>query len=371
MHVFGPNELLTDVRDKDLCIGCGACVNLCPYFKNHKGKTVMIFPCNLSQGRCYAYCPKAEVDLSELSLGYCGKPYDGSALGPHQEVRLARAGGKMQPGRFQAGGTVSALMTYAVDSGLIDAAVLTDRDGLVPAAKLVTESREVLTCASSKYTAAPTLAAVNEGVRQGLSGMGVVGTPCQAMALAQMRSNPLQSEDFRDPISLVIGLFCTWALDTRKLISFLSGRVDTQRIKGMDIPPPPAEILVIDLGDEKVEIPLHEVRTLVPKACQICPDMTSEFADVSVGVVEGRPDWNTLILRTQKGEELVDGAVKNGYLVVEAMPEANLDHLRFAAQNKKKRALMKAQEEGLLNNTEEGKRSALRIDPAVVASATA
>jgi len=371
MHVFGPNELLTDVRDRDLCIGCGACVNLCPYFKNHKGKTVMIFPCNLSRGRCYAYCPKSEVDLSELSLGYCGKPYDGSALGHHEGVRLARAGGKMQQGWFQAGGTVSALVTYALESGLIKAAALTDREGLVPTAKLVTEHREVLTCASSKYTAAPTLAAVNEGVRQGWSEMGVVGTPCQLMALAQMRSNPLQSEDFWDPISLVIGLFCTWALDTRKLMTFLSGRVDILRIKGMDIPPPPAEILVIDLGDEKIEIPLHEVRPLVPTACQICPDMTSEFSDVSVGVVEGRSDWNTLILRTQKGLELVEGAVKNGYLVVETMPEANLDHLRFAAQNKKKRALMRAREEGLLNTTEEGKRSVLRIDPSVVASVTA
>ena len=60
MHVFGSSELIEDVLNKDLCIGCGACVELCPYFKNHKGKTAMLFGCTLSQGRCFAFCPKAK-----------------------------------------------------------------------------------------------------------------------------------------------------------------------------------------------------------------------------------------------------------------------------------------------------------------------
>ncbi len=33
MQVFGPNELVEDVLKRDFCVGCGACVNLCPYFK--------------------------------------------------------------------------------------------------------------------------------------------------------------------------------------------------------------------------------------------------------------------------------------------------------------------------------------------------
>ena len=39
MHVFGSSELIEDVLNKDLCIWCGACVELCPYFKNYKGKS--------------------------------------------------------------------------------------------------------------------------------------------------------------------------------------------------------------------------------------------------------------------------------------------------------------------------------------------
>ena len=108
--IFGPNELLEDVHNKDLCIGCGACVDLCPYFKNYKGKTCMLFPCTLSEGRCFAYCPKVEVNLDELSSRFWGRSYDESALGAYNKIVIARAGEDMVKGRFQAGGTVSALM---------------------------------------------------------------------------------------------------------------------------------------------------------------------------------------------------------------------------------------------------------------------
>jgi coenzyme F420 hydrogenase subunit beta len=99
--------------------------------------------------------------------------------------------------------------------------------------------------------------------------------------------------------------------------------------------------------------------------------MTSEWADISVGVLEGRPQWNTLIIRTEKGQELVEKASQEGYLVIEEMPEENLEHLIWAAGNKKKRALTHAKEEGMVNTTEDGKRSILRIDAQILEKITA
>ncbi len=57
-------------------------------------------------------------------------------------------------GSFQAGGTVSALMTVTLTRGRIDPAILTDREALLPVSPIVTGPKEILRCASSKYAAA-------------------------------------------------------------------------------------------------------------------------------------------------------------------------------------------------------------------------
>ena len=92
--------------------------------------------------------------------------------------------------------------------------------------------------------------------------------------------------------------------------------------------------------------------------------MTSEFADVSVGVLEGRPDMNTLIVRTERGEEIVREARRLGYLELAEMPQENLEHLVWAAGNKKKRGVLRCRETGRLN-AEEGK-ACLRLKPDAV-----
>ena len=55
------------------------------------------------------------------------RPYDGARLGFHGSVNISKAGSQVVTGSFQAGGTVSALMSFALKKGYIDAAVLTDK----------------------------------------------------------------------------------------------------------------------------------------------------------------------------------------------------------------------------------------------------
>jgi len=186
------------------------------------------------------------------------------------------------------------------------------------------------------------------------------------MAVAQMRINPMDQDDFHDPIALALGLFCTWSLNYALFEAFISGVADVATISKVDIPPPPAEIMEIYTKSEKIEIPLDKVRALTHETCSYCSDMTAEFADVSVGVLEGRPDMNTIIVRTERGQRLVEEAEKEGYLVLADMPEEGLDHLMWAAANKKKKALLKAKQAGMLNRTEEKERSYLRVNEPVL-----
>jgi coenzyme F420 hydrogenase subunit beta len=364
MKIFGSNELFADVIQKDLCIGCGACVSLCPYFKNHRGATVRLFPCTSETGRCFAYCPKVEVDLDELSNASFGKDYSSEAAGPYLSIHVAKAGKKLGAKDFQAGGAVTALVTAALKTKIADAAILTGGTGIKPVPKIVKTAKQVAESSASKYAATPTLSAFNEAVKKGFKNLAVVGTPCQVLSLAKMRLNPTRIENFIDPTAIVIGLFCTWALDYERLEAFLKDKLDITTIKKFDIPPPPAEVFVVYTHSGKLTFPLSEIRGLVPNSCSYCFDMTAEFADISVGVLEGRPDMNTLIVRTDRGRSLVDMAVEKGYLEIDDMPEANLEHLKTAAANKKKRSLTKSFEESKINN--ESERSYLRVSPKTI-----
>jgi coenzyme F420-reducing hydrogenase beta subunit len=79
-----------------------------------------------------------------------------------------------------------------------------------------------------------------------------------------------------------------------------------------------------------------------------------------VGLLEGTPGWNTLIIRTDTGNDLVDEAVEEGFLTVKEMPEENLEHLKDAAQTKKKRAFAEVHRNSLVNTV--NGRASLRVN---------
>lgn len=339
MEIFGPEELSQRILKQELCTACGACADICPYVNVYKGKIARLFSCDKSQGRCYAHCPKIGVDFNALSMRYYDTPYTQSPLGEYKKIVASRKGPESPDGWFQNGGTVSALIILALKQKIIDGAVLTGRKGMMPEPRIVSDPAQVLECASSKYMASPTVSILNTAAQKGFGQLGIVGTPCQMTAVAQLRTNPLNLENFKDVTALTIGLFCTWAVDTARFAAYLHDKgIDVSTVTSMDIPPPPAETFVLTLTDKTVQFPLADIRDLVPRGCSICPDMTSEWADLSVGALEGKPGWNTLIIRTQKGEALVDQAIKAGVLEVDDFPAKSLENLTTACTNKKKRA---------------------------------
>ena len=80
--------------------------------------------------------------------------------------------------------------------------------------------------------------------------------------------------------------------------------------------------------------------------------MTAEFADISVGVFEGREKLNILITRTRRGEELVQAAISAGFLEAETLGDKDISELAAASMNKKKRALARLALENKINSAE-------------------
>jgi coenzyme F420 hydrogenase subunit beta len=340
MEIKGPQDLENEVIKSGLCTLCGACAGLCPYFRAYRGKVVFMDNCNLSQGRCYAFCPRTPSHLENVNRAVFGVPYPGDSLGTYRRAIMARSTEPSILAKAQYGGVTSALVSLAIKKKIVEAAVLTKKDrDLLSCGALARNKKEVLACAGSNYVASPTLESFNRCGSGSTKSFAVVGVPCQVLALGKMRINPLAQKNNIEKLGLVIGLFCTWALSYKEFQHFLKKDFPSDRIRKMDIPPPPANVFEIDLPEGRKTIPLDRIRPFIRPACTVCLDMTAEFADLSVGAVEGIPGWNTIIIRTARGEELLEQARKSKVIETAELPQANFNHLKEAALLKKRRAL--------------------------------
>lgn len=366
MQVKGSKEIRAGVLDSGLCTGCGACVSLCPYYATHKGRTVMHFSCTREEGRCHAHCPRAEVNLDRISSQIFGEEYSVRPFGSYINIHSARAGDKAGVSGFQTAGTVSALIKFAFEKGYIDSAVLTKNEEGFGVPVVIDNAGDVEKASGSRYSVSPTVKGVNDAINSGRRKIGAVGTPCQTLAVAQLRGNPLKQEGFTDPISLSIGLFCTWALTASDFTVLLKSMGDISTIRRLDIPPPPASFMEIETGNKSYIIPLDDIRKLIPEACSYCHDMTAEFADISVGVFEGKEKQNIAIIRTERGRKIFEEAVNAGYLETEKIPEEAIAPLAAASMNKKKRGLAKLAEADLINS--ESGHTVLRVDKSTLES---
>ena len=340
IQVKGLNELFREVIDRGLCTLCGACAGGCPYMVSYNGRIVILDNCTLSEGQCYKYCPRTYTDMDAISQQIFGVQYSENELGTVKEVLMARATDTDIRKSAQYGGTVTALLSLALAEGLIDSAILTrTSDDKTPSTFLAKSTEEMLQGTGSNYMACPVLQTYNHLPKESNNNLGIVTTPCQAIALAKMKTEPPENRISVDNVKLVIGLFCTWALSPDGFHRFLKENLDLIQVKKFDIPPPPANRFDAYTQSGIISFPLEQIRKFTMPTCTYCLDMTSEFSDISVGAVEGIEGWNTLIIRSDTGAELVETAKAKGELETNNLPLQNISHLKEASLLKKKRAL--------------------------------
>lgn len=332
----GQDWLKKDIIDSGLCSSCGMCVGLCPYIKTAGDMVRVIHPCGLAEGTCYRVCPKASLDLREMDLAVFGREREDQALGVVRGIYFARAGENRAP-KAQYGGVASALAALALKEGIVNGVALAGGDVLSPRPVLARTVDEVNDCAGSRYTAVPTLAVLNRALREGMSGLGLVGRPCQIAAVRRAQAGNLAGDQFSDPkaVGMALGLFCFWSLSP-DFYRFASRRVKGEEVVRMDIP---LEGPVVETNSGIHRWQLDEIRPFINKPCDLCFDSTSEWADISVGSTEYHPSWNTLIVRSDKGRDLVDLALRRGVIETAQYPGERLPLLRRAALNKKMRVL--------------------------------
>lgn len=346
--MFSTFALDTQIIQKDLCTGCGACQGMCPYWGSQDGRTVCFFDCERTEGRCQAFCPRMPYDKEALRAKFFDPADLDEDLGPFKGLFLVRAAEPAVRDGAQHGGTVTALLKLAMSEGLIDAAVLNRMNGFEPEGFLAADEAGLMQARGSSFRIAPTLAVLNKALAADeYKKIAVVGTACKALATYKMLAKPLPERDNNaGNIALVIGLFCGWGLDWDGLKELASKYIEPEQIAHVDIPPSKYHSLVITAKDgRKISVDLDEVNPLVRNACKHCDDMTAEFADISVG--SGRSadgwevdkGWNELIVRSEKGARLLELAREKGVLEFKALPDGAVEKLKRAAAGKRNKAL--------------------------------
>jgi len=347
------------VLEESLCTGCGACVSLCPYQVIYHDRTVQLHQCDLEDGKCYAFCPRTKTDPAALRKLLFDQADLTPEIGAVKGYYFSQSVDPRLRAVAQHGATVTALMELALTEGLIDSAIVSSRDRqFLQNGAVAKDIVEIRNNAKSKFTVSPTVAAFNQLLMQDSGNVGVVATPCQALALAKMRLNrKSENKTEINQLKLVIGLYCGWTLSMEKYIKLLlENNIALESVTGMDIPAG-GNILELYTDGGTKSIPFDAVQGCIREACRYCMDSTAEYADVSVGSARFSGNWsdvrkwNQLIVRTEKGRELVELAVRRGVLEVREAPAENLKELKEAAVNKKKNALKNIiQKSGSRNN---------------------
>jgi len=262
-------------------------------------------------------------------------------FGKYRSAVSARATTTEIRERAQDGGVVTALLYHALEKNEIDGAVLTRRADIEWHADqfVATTKEDILCAAGSVYALSPSVFQLKDAVRENaLENVAYVGLPCQAVAVRKMQLYPFGGRHVGDKVRYVIGIFCSENFPHEGMRGIAEGYGG--------IPLKDVEKIHLSGGKFMVEsetstgVPIKKAARYAQDGDHVCPDLTAEYADISVGSVGSEPGWNTVFIRTRRGEKLFGGAIADGLLEVKDMStvKPGLDLLKKLALAKKKAA---------------------------------
>lgn len=333
-------NLYKKVVKKGLCTCCGTCVGVCPtgaiHFDFDIEEPVLKGSCKPC-GICYATCPGEDIPLLKMEreilgeartqanefLGVSKAFFKGFAKDP--EVRQLGA----------SGGLTTALLLYALDQGMIDGAIVANMSREKPwrAKPILASTRaELIESAKSKYTICPNNMVLRD--TEWMERLAVVGLPCHIHGIRKLQSHNSQSR-IAEKIVFTLGIFCgsnrshkateyiiqeysNVNLDDVKRFEYRGGS-NSQDVK----------IFTHDGREFTITTPQRRTvfTSMTKDRCRMCCDWTAELADLSLGDIfdpdhsmRKIPNWNSVIVRTEKGLQLIEEAQKAGVIETSPLP---------------------------------------------------
>ena len=337
------------VAARRLCIGCGACFYICPNEKvelvdieddgirpimlgsPEAGKLESCEDCR----RCLEVCPGVKTALPAVNSsgaieqlkkrwGQIIGLWEGYAADP--EIRF----------KGSSGGLCTALSLFCIEKGTAGGVLHIGSDPQKPLKNKTfrsTSREDLVGRTGSRYSPASAcdgLKLIEEAEYPSV----FVGKPCD---VAGLRMAQAIHPELDHKTSLAIGFFCAGTPSTRGTLDLLQkyniklDEISELRYRGWGWP----GMAAVWHKNEKepfVRVSYKDswgfVQKYRPFRCYLCPDLTAEFADISVGdpwyreVGGNEPGQSLILIRTEKGRKIFKEAIESGYVkAVRAEPD--------------------------------------------------
>ena len=313
-----------------LCLGCGACVPVCPVdaveMKHRKGQ---FYP-EVDEGKCtdcgicMDVCPGIAISVERFSKEFWpGNKYNVN-LGRFKQTYIGYSHNSDIRFNSASGGIATSFICHTLKERKIDGAILTRMSGDNPlrAESFVARTEEdVIRAQTSKYCPTSPLAALN-GLKdtKNKETFAFVGLPCQIHGLRKIQERESWA---RDKIILAVGLFCGHGITSSGtdllLNKFARGwhNINVLNFRGRGWP---GGIQVKYKSGEEFNVFHDEYWPLffapyffTPYRCLTCHDLTSELADISLGDAwlreiqqKDKTGTSLIITRSELAEELLN-----------------------------------------------------------------
>lgn len=334
--------LKEQVIDTQLCFFCGLCSAVCSSecisFRSEGPE--LDGDCS-SCGQCLEACPGLGVPLQKLDQQVFGRSETEAeakrGLGIYLTDRNLISGDKEILKEGYTGGKLTAILAYLLEIKEIDAAIVSQWGAASPypwvSWPVIADTREdIVKGAGSKYVFTPNLMPLEEAAnRNEIKSLALVGLGCHIQGLRKLETLGKPYASLVEKVKYTFGLYCGSPMVSKD--DFLAHvgelmdvspqeivNVDFKRIsKDLDV----SFELVLKNGQRpKKEFEIMKVFEVLRhyhrwNRCRFCTDYAADYADVSFGGVH-------VTCRTPKGDDLVNRAIADGWLVP-AQPDEVMD----------------------------------------------
>jgi coenzyme F420 hydrogenase subunit beta len=313
------------VVDTGLCTGCSGCIVACPhdvlgyddFLPVQQAQGMDVDQCSHGDNGCDVCtraCPRFRIWEPEFDQALHGRGRrPDEVAGIAREVVSVWANSGAVHASGQDGGFITSALLWGLQTGRIDAAVLSRPSEVRPFDSepfLAITAQDVLDCAGSVYTYSAGPLVLQEAASRGLESVALVGMGCQASINGAVRARGLGKLAAR--IGITIGLFCSKTFTYEGQAEVLARRgIAMDEVIKVDVK---GRFLAWTRDGRRVEIPLKEMHPHTREGCRLCPDFAAEHADISAGGI-GADGWTLVAVRTQRGQDWMRGLERDGVIV--------------------------------------------------------